>query len=331
MRVNRQALRQLLRAAQIEVEENIQRKDLSESEIGAVQRKLLDAVRQQAHPGRRTDLTGETQFSPVRDRATAVVGEAFGESHKTVERRLAVLEAAEANPLVYGRLLDQMDRDGVGPAHQQLRIERARIEHTRRTEQGGTIADLVRWAELGYRAGAMHADPAWHDGDGSLGARAHYPTMTLQQIADLPVAPLAADNCAVLLWVHGVHLALGNHVPIMRAWGFEPTTMGFTWLKRNASGEGYHYGLGNWTRHGAEFCVLGIKGNPLRLAKDVHEIIDAPIGEHSAKPAEVRRRIERLFAGPYLELFARERVPGWTVWGNELEPDQMAPLSEAAE
>jgi hypothetical protein len=33
----------------------------------------------------------------------------------------------------------------------------------------------------------------------------------------------------------------------------------------------------------------------------------------------VRRRIERLYPGPYLELFGRKPVPGWTVWGNEIK------------
>jgi hypothetical protein len=44
----------------------------------------------------------------------------------------------------------------------------------------------------------------------------------------------------------------------------------------------------------------------------------APVGEHSEKPDEVRRRIERLFPGPYLELYARKPVPGWNCWGNEI-------------
>ena len=210
---------------------------------------------------------------------------------------------------------------------QRLRAVRARAA------QGCTVQDLVALAATGYRAGVIYPDPPW-PGLGAWGPHGHYPTMTLQQIADLPVASLAADDCALPMWVQSTHLALGNHVPIMRAWGFEPVTVGFSWFKRNASGEGFHYGLGNFTRHGTEICVLGIKGSPLRLAKDVHEIIDAPIGElHSAKPAEVRRRIERLFVGPYLELFGRELPePGWTTWGNEIRPDQMvAPLGEAAE
>ena len=56
----------------------------------------------------------------------------------------------------------------------------------------------------------------------------------------------------------------------------------------------------------------------------------APVGEHSDKPEEVRRRIERLFAGPYLELYGRKPVEGWTVWGNEIARGQMNTAAEAA-
>jgi N6-adenosine-specific RNA methylase IME4 len=58
----------------------------------------------------------------------------------------------------------------------------------------------------------------------------------------------------------------------------------------------------------------------------------APVGEHSEKPKEVRHRIERLFPGPYLELYARKPAPGWTVWGNEIPRAGFArPIVEAAE
>ena len=66
--------------------------------------------------------------------------------------------------------------------------------------------------------------------------------------------------------------------------------------------------------------LLATRGSPLRLAADVHQVVIAPIGEHSEKPAEVYRRIERLYGGPRLELFARKLRPGWTTWGDELPP-----------
>lgn len=327
MQLDRTALRQLPRALQYEIDENIQRKDYSQSELAVVQRDLLEVVRRQAEPGRRTDVTGENAFSEVRDRATAIVGRPFGESHKTVEKRLAVFEAAEADPARYGHLRELMDRtDRVDPAFQQLTVLRRQQEHARRTERGGTVADLQELIERGERYGFIYADPAWEDGggDGYRSVASHYPTMPLQDIAALPVAQLAANNCALGLWCTGYHIACGNHVPIIQAWGFEPRGFLFSWPKRNRSDTGFHTSLGWFTRHGTEVCLLATKGQPLRLTTDVpHEIIDAPLGQHSEKPEEARCRIERVFSSPYLELFARREVEGWTTWGNELPPSQV--------
>jgi N6-adenosine-specific RNA methylase IME4 len=83
--------------------------------------------------------------------------------------------------------------------------------------------------------------------------------------------------------------------------------------------------LGYYTRSNAEICVLATKGSPSRLANDVHQVVTAAVGEHSAKPEEVRDRIERLFPGPYLELYARMPAPNWTVWGNEIPRADFAP------
>jgi N6-adenosine-specific RNA methylase IME4 len=144
----------------------------------------------------------------------------------------------------------------------------------------------------------------------------------------LPVAALAADDCALLLWCTGPHIAIGTHVEIMKAWGFKSSTTAFVWVKTNADGEGLHTGMGYWTRSNSEVYFIATKGSPKRLAVDVHQIVMEPVGEHSAKPEEVRRRIERLLANPYLELYGRRPVPGWTVWGNEINRKT---LGEAAE
>jgi N6-adenosine-specific RNA methylase IME4 len=61
-----------------------------------------------------------------------------------------------------------------------------------------------------------------------------------------------------------------------------------------------------------------MRGKPKRIARDVRELVIAPRREHSRKPDEVAAGTERLVAGPYLELFARETRPGWTSWGNEV-------------
>ena len=85
--------------------------------------------------------------------------------------------------------------------------------------------------------------------------------------------------------------------------------------------------MGRWTRSNSEICLLATSGDPLRLDMGVHQVILAPVGEHSAKPEEAHARIERLLAGPYLELFARSGRQGWTVWGNEVPPPQIVTIT----
>ena len=77
--------------------------------------------------------------------------------------------------------------------------------------------------------------------------------------------------------------------------------------------------LGYWTRSNSEICLLATRGQPKRMATDVRQAIIAPRREHSRKPDGIHERIERLVAGPYCELFARQTRPGWDCWGNEVD------------
>jgi N6-adenosine-specific RNA methylase IME4 len=78
-------------------------------------------------------------------------------------------------------------------------------------------------------------------------------------------------------------------------------------------------GNGFTTRKNAELCLLGRRGKPRRNSKGVRELIVSPRRKHSQKPDEQYARIEHFCSGPYLELFARQRRPGWTAWGDELD------------
>lgn len=80
--------------------------------------------------------------------------------------------------------------------------------------------------------------------------------------------------------------------------------------------------MGYWTRSNAEFCILATKGSPKRQSARVHQVIVSHIEEHSKKPQEARERIVQLMGDvPRIELFARQKTPGWDVWGNEVESD----------
>ncbi|MPN22670.1 hypothetical protein SDC9_170053 [bioreactor metagenome] len=96
--------------------------------------------------------------------------------------------------------------------------------------------------------------------------------------------------------------------------------MGFCWVKRNKKSPSWFWGLGFWTRANPEICIIATKGNPKRLSKSVHSIVDTPIEEHSKKPDIVRERIVELCGDlPRVELFARQVYEGWVCLGNEID------------
>lgn len=169
--------------------------------------------------------------------------------------------------------------------------------------------------------GAILCDPpwafkTWSNKGQERSADNHYQTMDLWQIADLPVRALAADNCVLFLWSTWPMMPMA--LDLISDWGFTYKTCAFDWVKITAAGTPA-IGMGYWTRSNSEPCLLATKGKPSRLKADVAQAILAIRREHSRKPEIVHQRIERLVAGPYLEIFARQQRPGWTTWGNETE------------
>ncbi len=168
----------------------------------------------------------------------------------------------------------------------------------------------------------IYADPPWRYDNHANGINpeTHYPTMSIEEIAALPVKELAADDCALFLWVTFPRL---NEIwPVIKSWGFRYKTVAFVWIKQAPKSNGVFWGLGYWTRSNAEICLLALKGHPKRVARNVHQVIISHIEEHSKKPDEARRRIEALMGDvPRIELFARQSPPGWDVWGNEVNSD----------
>lgn len=167
----------------------------------------------------------------------------------------------------------------------------------------------------------IYADPpwifeTWSDKGRDRSAERHYKTMNDEELAALPVRDLAARDALLFMWASGPNLI--RSAGLMHVWGFRYSTVAFVWEKQNQNGDTAH-GLGYWTRSNCEFVLLGRRGWPKRLRKDVPQLIKAPKRAHSEKPAEAWQRIERLVAGPYVELFARRTRRGWVSWGDELD------------
>jgi len=167
--------------------------------------------------------------------------------------------------------------------------------------------------QQGHQFGTLYIDPPWrYRNTRTRGAAIkHYPTMSLEEITALPVPQLSATNSHLHLWTTVSFLFEG--IQLLRAWGFRDEGL-MTWVKPTM-------GLGNYWRLSTEFLLLGVKGEcPFPLGIEIADVQYHPRLKHSQKPELFRQLIIQVSPGPYLELFARRDVPGWTVWGNEVAP-----------
>ena len=156
------------------------------------------------------------------------------------------------------------------------------------------------------------ADPPWDVNQrGNYGAIHHYDLMSLERLKAMPVTDLAAEDAHCWLWVTNGTLRHGFDV--LEAWGFTPRSV-FTWVKPK-------FTLGVYLRNATEHMIFATRGRaPVRF-KGQGTWGFFPLQGHSHKPEEQYAIIERVSPGPYLELFARRKQPGWDVWGNEIASD----------
>jgi N6-adenosine-specific RNA methylase IME4 len=174
----------------------------------------------------------------------------------------------------------------------------------------------------------IYADPPWTYRDKRLkpgpkgnfagSAARHYPTMTIEQVCELPVGTIADDPSLLFLWVTWPLMPQWNTV--ITAWGFKYKTLAFDWIKVTRDGHP-RIGGGAYTRSNGEVCLLAVKGRGASLITD-HSIVNvhlAPRTRHSEKPHLFRDLIVQLVGDrPRIELFARQTTPGWDVWGEEV-------------
>lgn len=143
-----------------------------------------------------------------------------------------------------------------------LDIAATRADYETRKERGATAKDLTKLAASGKKFSVIYADPPWtfevYSGKGKQrSAERHYDTMSLDDIKALPIAKLAADDCALFLW--SVWPELPGALDVIEAWGFEYKTCGLLWAKSNRGGEGFFTGMGYWTRANSEPCLFATK------------------------------------------------------------------------
>lgn len=228
--------------------------------------------------------------APLRDRLRGT---------ETAKSKADLMAIASLDLETQGAVVEKIDNG-------QARNAREAIAQLRREDRiEVTLAEAVQGK---YQV--IYADPPWRYSnsgfDGS--AEGQYPTMATEDICAMPVKDRSASNAVILMWA--VNPLLEDAFAVMKAWGFDYKT-NFVWVKNNHVGGFYCLG-----RH--ELLLVGVKGSCLpRKGSLAMSDLHYPRSEHSKKPHEVYELIERMYEGPYLEMFARNQRPNWTSFGND--------------
>ncbi len=182
-----------------------------------------------------------------------------------------------------------------------------------RSARPSIVDDLQHLIDAGHQFNTVLADPPWrYNNTASRGAVAnHYPTMSLADICNEPIASLVSPNAHLHLWTTNAFIE--SAFSVIRAWGFQYKSC-LIWVKPSI-------GIGNYWRVSHEFLLLGVRGKLRFRRNDVPSWAMQPRRAHSRKPFRFRWLIEQVSPGPYLELYGRQEQPGtdWTVYGNQVE------------
>lgn len=180
--------------------------------------------------------------------------------------------------------------------------------------------------EVGKRRfSTILADPPWQfqNRTGKMAPEhkrlSRYPTMSLQEIKDLPVEAIVKDTAHLYLWVPNTLLADG--LQVMEHWGFTYKT-NLIWCKIRKDGGPDRRGVGFYFRNVTEMILFGVRGKNARTlqpGRSQENIISSRKREHSRKPDEQYEIIESCSWGPRIELFARGPRKGWFSWGNQAD------------
>ena len=184
------------------------------------------------------------------------------------------------------------------------------------------MSNKVKLSIVG-KFGTILADPPWEfqNSTGKVAPKhkrlKRYETMSLEEIKLMQVSRLSANKSHLYLWVPNAFIKEG--IEVMEEWGFKYKT-NIVWHKIRKDGGPDGRGVGFYFRNTTELVLFGVKGTKVRTLKPGRtqvNIIRTRKREHSRKPDELYKIIEKCSWGPFLELFARGKRKGWTSWGDQ--------------
>jgi N6-adenosine-specific RNA methylase IME4/ribosomal protein S14 len=261
-------------------------------------------------------LSGRPSGNFPKGRALDSVARAVGRDRTTIAKAEAVVDAAEAEPEKFGKLLADMDRTGrANGVYRRLKIarqaEEIRAEPPPLPGNGPYRVASVDWP---WPYEVRSEDPSMR------GVRP-YPTMSIEQMCAFPIASIMHWDS--ILWMWTTNLFMRHAYTVLDAHGFQERTV-LTWDKGR-------FGNGDWLRGQTEHAIMAIRGKPIVTLTNQTTLLRAPWRGHSVKPREFYDLVESLCpAARFADLFSRYRHNDkWDCHGDEA-PREAPPAIEAA-
>jgi len=316
------------------ISKNEKRRHLTPSQLAMVAGKLATFAARGSNQFRMVATEGSSRELPSKPLTIAAIAENLNVGQATIKRAKVVVEQGSEETIeavssghlsvnIAETIVKNVPRDEqtalmLLPEREIIAKAReinARNNILRRQERMGMLQERVNnntALTVDKKYNILLVDPPWkfEAGDNSRAVENHYPTMTLQELAALPVQELSDKDSILFMWATIPFLA--NAILLMETWGFNYKSH-IIWNKPSL-------GLGFWVRAKHELLLIGTRGAVPAPAQGTQSpsVIEAPIGRHSAKPALFAELIEALYPGlPRIELFCRSPREGWATWGNE--------------
>jgi N6-adenosine-specific RNA methylase IME4 len=288
------------------ISKNLHRRHLTGDQLCIVSEKAyeirsIDAKERQLSTLKKGDKIPDSATLRERDKGktSEFVAKEFGISPRKIEQAKRVKAQA---PDLYEKVEKQELTFNRAEKELKKRIRKKDIE-----DQKDKIKTLINPSEL---YDCVVIDPPWqyseskndYDPEGRRVA-SPYPEMNFEEIMNIKVP--SKDDC--ILWLWTTHKYLPKAFELLTHWGFEYKAT-LVWNKKKM-------GIGHWLRMQCEFCLLGIKGNPLWDNTSERDIIEESRREHSRKPDTFYEMVSNLCLGFKLDYFAREKHEGFDSYG----------------
>lgn len=290
------------------------RRNLSNYQRSVLALQLEDVFKEKAkeNQGLRTDICQKSDKSITPIDTKKEVAKVANVSHDTI----AKVKVIEAKAPIEVKEKLATGEVSINQVYQEIKKEEKKVERDKKIEEVKAKIEEENLVIEDKKYHVIAIDPPWayeekggfssadYDSESNRGA-VDYPTMTVEQIKKIELPE--AEDCVLFLWT--THAFLRDSFEILEQWGYK--------YKATLVWDKVKMGIGRTVRMQVEFCLIGVKGNPIINGSSERDIITEARREHSRKPEAFYEMVERMCVGNKLDYFSRQNRINWEHYGAE--------------